>query len=413
MSFETFIGWRYLKAKRKQTFISLITFISLAGVALGVTALIVVLAVMNGFSEDLKNKILGVTSHMVVLRHGEPLDNYRDLIPEVESVPGVTSVEPFIYSQVMINASGGVSGAILRGIDPALPVTRDRLSGIVKSGRFADLIDSPGSLGAGERKVLLGIELGRQLGLLVGDVIRIVSPMGEVTPLGGRAPRVREFTVVGLFESGMYEYDSTLAYISLQDAQDFLSLGGTVTGLEVKVDDIYQADRIRQAVLTKLGSGYWARDWMQMNRNLFSALKLEKVAMFIILTLTVLVAAFNIASTLIMVVMDKTRDIAILKSMGATKKSVMQIFVFQGLLVGIVGTMIGVLGGVFLCEMLARYQFIKLPSDVYYLTTLPVLLDPVDVAVITGSAILISFLATLYPAWQASRQNPVEALRYE
>jgi len=413
VSFETFIGWRYLKAKRKQTFISLITLISLAGVALGVTALIVVLAVMNGFQEDVKNKILGVTSHLVVLRYGQPMEDYEKLMPVIEKVDGVVSAEPFIYSQVMINAMGGLSGAILRGADPELPATRHRLERIMKSGRLTDLAgDEPGS-GEPARTIIFGVELARQLGVTVGDTVRLVSPMGQITPLGGRAPRVRDYKVVGVFESGMYEYDSTLAYISLRQAQDFLNLGPSVTGLEVKVEDIYQADKIREAVTAELGPSYWAKDWMQMNRNLFSALKLEKVAMFIILTLTVLVAAFNIISTLIMVVMEKTRDIAILKSMGATGLSIMKIFVFQGLIVGLIGTSAGLAGGIFLCELLAKYKFIQLPSDVYYITTLPVRMEASDVALITFSAVFISFLATLYPAWQASRLNPVEALRYE
>jgi lipoprotein-releasing system permease protein len=408
VSVETFIGWRYLKAKRKQTFISMITLISLAGVALGVTALIVVIAVMSGFEEDLKSKILGINSHVVVLRYGQPMDNYEQLMPEVESVPGVASVEPFIYSQVMISGLGGVNGAVLRGVDPVL-AAKGQLGRIVKNGSLEDLNQMENRLPG----IILGMELARQLGAQVDDTVRIVSPMGNVTPLGGRTPRSRNFEVVGIFESGMYEYDSTLAYISIEQGQRFLNLGHGVTGIEVMVSHIYQADKVRDAILSLLGPSYWAKDWMQMNRNLFSALKLEKVAMFIILTLTVLVAAFNIASTLIMVVMEKTRDIAILKSMGATKRMIMRIFVFQGLVVGALGTGVGLLGGVVLCELLARYKFIELPGDVYYITTLPVRMEFFDVALITFSGIFISFIATLYPAWQASRLNPVEALRYE
>ena len=413
MPVETFIGWRYLKAKRKQTFISLITFISLGGVALGVTALIVVLAVMSGFEEDLKSKILGINSHIVVLRYGQPMENYSELMPKVSGLPGVVSVEPFIYSQVMVSAYGGVAGAVLRGVDPVLAARTGHLKSSMKSGTLSSLLEAGTEGDETPPRIVLGSELAHQMGVLVGDMVKVVSPLGRVTPLGGRAPRTRNFQVGGIFESGMYEYDSTLAYISIKEGQDFLNLNGSVTGLEVKVDDIYRADRIREAVTAMLGPTYWAKDWMQMNRNLFTALKLEKTAMFIILILTVLVAAFNIVSTLIMVVMDKTRDIAILKSMGATRWMVMKIFVFQGLFIGIWGTIVGLAGGVFLCELLSRYKFITLPNDVYYITTLPVRMEAFDVILITCSAVIISFLATLYPAWQASRLNPVEALRYE
>ena len=414
MSVETYIGWRYLKAKRKQAFISLITVISLLGVALGVAAMIVVIAVMSGFENDLKTKILGVNSHIVVLADGRSLDNWRELLPQIAAVDGVASAEPFVYSQVMLSALGGVSGAVLRGVD--VDLTRAGGGHLVKSatdGGLDLLKDDPGPPLRPSTQVLVGQELARQMGILAGDEVKIISPLGQVTPLGGRAPRTREFTVSGLFQSGLYEYDSNLMYVSLAQAQDFLNLGRSVTGVEIKVKDLYQAGRIKEEILSALGPGYKARDWMEMNKNLFSALKLEKVAMFIILTLTVLVAAFNVVSTLVMVVMEKTREIAILMSMGAARRTILRIFVFQGLLIGLIGTGAGLVGGLVLCRLLARYKFLQLPADVYYTTVLPVRLEGLDVALITLSAVVISLLATIYPAWQASRLNPVEALRYE
>ncbi|MFH1091559.1 MAG: lipoprotein-releasing ABC transporter permease subunit [Pseudomonadota bacterium] len=410
MSLEVFIGWRYFKSKRKQAFISVISLISLAGVALSVAALIVVLAVMTGFEEELKNKILGVNAHVMVLRYGMPLEDHQELEARIKSVKGVKSAEPFIYSQVLISSRGGVSGAVLRGVDPDLTAQAGHLAQTIKTGSLASLKARPESEGP---SIILGVQLAQHLEVKVGDVVRVVSPVGRVTPLGGRAPVVRNFRVGAIFDTGMFEYDSSLAYISLAQAQSLLNLGQSVTGLEVRVRDVYRADQTRLAILEALGPTYWARDWMQMNRNLFAALKLQRLTLFIILSLTALVAAFNIISTLIMVVMEKTRDIAVLKSMGATRLNVVKIFVFQGLVIGGVGTLAGLGVGLFLCELLARYQFIKLPEEVYFLSTLPVKVESAYVAAISLSAVFISFLATIYPAWQASRLDPVEALRYE
>lgn len=402
MSVETFIGWRYLKAKRKQAFISIITLISVAGVALGVSALIVVIAVMSGFEEDLKSKILGVNAHITILKSGKPLDNYRELAGEIRKAPGVVSVEPFIIGQVMLGGTRGVTGTVLRAVDPEITHLRP----LIKAGSI-DALNNP------QPTILLGKELAKQIDAYVGDSIKVVAPLGRITPLGARVPKIESFEVGGFFASGMYEFDTTLAFVSLRQAQDFLNVGASVTGLEVRVDDVYRADRIRERILAEIGDDYQAKDWMEMNRNLFSALKLEKVAMFIILTLTVLVAAFNIISTLTMVVMEKTRDIAILKSMGATRTMIMKIFMFQGTFVGIVGTVFGLLGGIGLGKALERWDIVKLPESIYYVTRLPIRVETLDVAAITVAAVLISFLATFYPSWQAARLNPVEALRYE
>ncbi len=414
MSYELFIGLRYLKAKRKQTFVSLITLISIAGVMVGVTALIVVLAVMNGFKEDLREKILGVTSHVVISRFDGNIRAYEKVMAQVEEVPGVTAATPFIYTQVMISSRQTISGAVLRGIEPETAAKVINLPRNLRNGsleelgiadRSGDMRTTPG--------IILGNELARNLGVARGDPITVISPLGRLTPLG-QVPRSQTFRVAGIFESGMYEYDSTIAYVSLWAAQRFLGIGDRVTGIEVRVDDIYQADRVARAVGKALaGYPYWSRDWMRMNRNLFSALKLEKIVMFIILTLIILVAAFNIIGTLIMVVIEKTRDIAILKSMGATRRSIMKIFMIEGAVIGLVGTLLGLVGGYTLCKLLATYQFIELPPDVYYISTLPVKMDPIDVTLIVLAAIVISLVATVYPAWQASRLDPAEAIRYE
>jgi lipoprotein-releasing system permease protein len=329
----------------------------------------------------------------------------------VKSTKGVDSVEPFIYSQVMLSAMGSVSGAVLRGVDPEITVRYGHLAKNITEGSLESLAEESTGPDGPIPAIILGRELTRRMGLINGDPITVISPLGRVTPLGNRAPVANQFRLSGQFVSGMYEYDASFAYISISQAQKFLGLGDSVTGLEVKVKDIYRANQIKEEILNRLGPSYTARDWMEMNSHLFWALKLEKVVMFVILALTVLVAAFNIISTLTMVVMEKTRDIAILKSMGATSRMVMKIFVFQGMVVGGVGTILGFIGGVALCALLPK--FIKLPDSIYYVTELPVVMKTMDVTLIALSAFVISFLATLYPAWQAARLDPVEALRYE
>ncbi len=415
MSFEFFVSLRYLKAKRKQTFISIITFISIGGVTLGVMALIVVLAVMSGFENDLKNKILGLNAHVLVLSWDNQVAHYAQLAGQVEKVPGVTGATPFILTQVLLNTPQKVTGAVLRGLEVDSARKVIILDRIIRTGSWKALEAPAGEnseTGASLPGIILGQELAKQLGLSLGDPVSVVSPLGEVSPLG-RVPKMRPFRLAGTFESGMFEYDSTIAFISLAQAQSFLAMPGRVTGLEVKTRDIYEADRIAKEIKARLGFPYWTKDWMRMNKNLFSALKLEKLVMFIILALIILVAAFNIVSSLIMVVMEKTKDIAVLKSMGATAGSIMKIFVLEGLIIGVVGTTLGLIGGIGLCEILKKYQFIHLPSDVYYISSLPVLMKGPDILLIVVAAIGITFVATLYPAWQASRLDPVEALRYE
>ncbi|ABK19413.1 lipoprotein-releasing ABC transporter permease subunit [Syntrophobacter fumaroxidans] len=410
MNFELFVSLRYLFAKRRQTFISLITLISIAGVAVGVTALIVVLAVMNGFQEDLRNRILGVTSHVVVGSLTGAMNNYPDVIAKVEKEPGVVAAAPFVYSQVMLTSGRGISGAILRGIDPlsASKVIRLQENMI---GNLADLSSPRGDADA-PPAIILGSELAGNLGVRTGDWVTMISPTGRLTPMG-QTPKSKLFQVVGMLQSGMYEYDNTLVYVDLPAAQQFLGIGDTVTGVEIRLQDIYEAAKVSESLRERLGAPYWARDWMQMNRSLFSALKLEKVVMFVILTLIILVAAFNIVSSLIMLVMEKGRDIAILKAMGATTASIRKIFVLEGLMIGVSGTILGLLGGFGLCGILERYKFIDLPPGIYHISKLPVKIEGSDVAFIALAAIMISLIATLYPSRQAAKLDPAEALRYE
>ena len=410
MSFEYFIGRRYLRAKRKQAFISLITILSTAGIAVGVMALIVVIAVMSGFESDLKSRILGGQSHIVLMRHGGPFTEYRKILKDVEKIDGVKSATPVIYTQVMLRASSRVSGAVLRGIDPEsagrVIKTLDKVSFNNPKAGMGESTDNdvPG--------IVLGKELANNLGVSKGDIIYLISPRGMISPIG-HLPAMKRFRLTGFFESGMYDYDGSFAYINIDQAQKILRMGNSVTGIEIRVDNMYNAREIAQKIVSSLGFPFWARDWMQMNQNLFTALKLEKTVMFIILTLIVLVAAFNIASTLIMMVMEKTRDIAILKAMGATDKSIKKIFVFKGMVIGTVGTILGVIFGFVLCTILKHYKIAELTGDIYYFTTkLPVRLEFFDVLIIVSAALVICFFATIYPARQASKLDPVEAIRY-
>jgi lipoprotein-releasing system permease protein len=406
---EYFIGLKYLLAKRKQTFISIITAISISGVAVGVMALIIVLAVMNGFEREVKDRILGATAHVhVTSLEGSVADPFA-LARRVDAMDGVIAASPYLFSQVMISSGTASTGAILRGVDIPTIGKVTRLPRDIRKGKLEDLAKKTDS---GLPGIILGKELAANLGISPGDLVEILVPGGNITPMGA-FPGIARFRVAGLSESGMYEYDASFTYVSLEEAGRLMGMEGRATGVEVKVDDIYQAGRIATRIREELGHPYWAKDWMQSNRNLFSALKLEKVVMFIILVLIVMVAAFNIISTLIMVVMDKTRDIAVLMTLGATRKMVRKIFALEGLLIGLAGTVAGSILGTLLCYLLRRYEFIRLPSDVYYISTLPVDLSPEILILVGASSILICFLATLYPSRQASLIDPAEAIRYE
>jgi len=409
MRYELYISLRYLKAKRKQVFISIITLLSMAGVALGVMALIIVLSVMSGFEEDLKKKILGTNAHLVVLQQGSAMRDYPEILKKVEEAKGVVAATPFIFTQAMLTSENNVHGIVLRGIDPATAGKVINIESTLKKGSMAGLQKEETE---GQPGIFIGKELAQTLGVVLNDSVVVVSPAGGQAPMGAGPPQ-KNLRVARILDNGKFEYDTSMAYISLRSAQKFLAMGDTISGLEVKVDDIYAVKKIGDRIRKDLGFPFWTKDWMQMNRSLFAALKLERIVMFIILVLIVLVAAFGIVSTLIMVVMEKTKDIAILKSMGATARSVMRIFIFEGLIIGCVGTLVGLFGGYLVCTLLAKYQFITLPSDVYYISRLPVKMNLLDFILVALSALGISFIATLYPSWQASRLDPAEALRYE
>lgn len=400
--FERFVAWRLLRAGQRQAFISLMSLLSVTGVAVGVMALVVVIAVMAGFEADLKDRLLALQAHVVVTPTGTVGDP-EALLERVEAIEGVAAAAPVVESQVMLRAGGGAAGVMLRGIDPQR--TADVLGGRVDFDAL-----SRSAAGAAP-PLLLGAELARQLGVLAGDRVFLVTPGGMLSPIG-HVPAMRPFQVAGIFTSGLYTHDGTTAFAALADARRALRLAEPITGVQVRVLDIYAADRVAEAITAALGTDFQARSWMQVNRSLFSALRLERVAMFIILALIVLVAAMNIASALIMTVMEKAKDIAILKTLGATDQAIGRIFVRNGLAIGLVGIAIGTAAGLGLCGLLSRYDLIRLPGEIFYVTRLPVRLAPGDVAAITVAALVICLAATLYPARQAARLDPVETIRH-
>jgi lipoprotein-releasing system permease protein len=404
LPFELLIGLRYLRSKGGRGFLSLLTLIAMAGMAIGVMALIVVLAVMSGFEDELRSKILGTTSHILVMDvGGRGIENPTRALEVIRKHPEVRSAAPFVLQQVMLSHGDAATGVVLRGIDPE--AERRELQQRVKQGQLADLA-------APDATIALGRELARTLGAFVGDTVIAISPRGAVTAVG-TIPKMRPLRVVAIFEIGLYEYDAALAYTSIATAQQFAEMGERVSGIEVRLTDVYQARRVSREIGSALGMPYWTRDWTEMNRNLFAAIQLEKTAMFVILTLIIFVAAFAIISHLILMVAEKRREIGVLRALGASSRSITLVFMAEGVLIGLVGTVVGTVLGVAIGLVQDRYHVVKIPGDVYQLSELPMKMHPPELVLIAVAALALSFLATLYPSRQAARLHPVDVLRYE
>ena len=414
MRVDFFIGLRYLTSRRS-SLLSMFTLISICGVFVGVMSLIVILAVLNGFHEDLKAKILGTMPHVNILTYnGEPIEQYDSLIAQIEKLPEVASAAPLIYSEGMLVSDGQNNiGAILRGIDPERENQITEIGSHIFSGSFAfDDVAPEGE--TAYPGIVIGSYMAQVLRVGVGDVITTWAPRGvKITPFGLSAPW-RKFRVLGIFETGLYDVDSRFAYLDLEEAQSFFGMKNAVSHIEIRLVDVERAHELREQVVEMLGGyPFTGMDWLTYNRNLFEALKLEKAVMFVILTLIVLVAAFNIVSTLTLMVMDKTREIGILRSMGLTARSVGLIFVFDGLIIGLLGTISGALGGYVIATLLSKYQLISIPGDIYFISEFPVNVQVGDFVIVTVASLLISLAATIYPAFRAARLLPVEAIRYE
>jgi lipoprotein-releasing system permease protein len=406
MAVEFFIAGKYLKAKRKEGFISVITFLSITGVTVGVMALVVVIAVMSGAETEFRKRILGLEPHMLVMNYKGSYDNYDSMMDSLKGNPHIKGVSPILFGQAMIRTPRSFSGVMVRGITPETGsalikgFTRDQLTAALATDKKK----------GGMPGIILGKELANSVGVIEGDKIILMSSAGFISPIG-QIPSMKRFVVKGTFESGMSEYDSMLAYVHLEKAQNLISAKNKISAMGIWVDDVFKVKKIRKEYFDFIEYPFYIRDWMDINQSLFSALKLEKTAMFIILTLIILVAAFNIASALIMMVMEKTKDIAVLKAMGATHRIIRRIFIIKGMIIGVFGTLMGTLLGVLVCFFLKKYDFIQLP-EAYPFSTLPVQLEYMDVLIISVSAILICFLSTLYPSYKASKMDPVEAVRY-
>jgi lipoprotein-releasing system permease protein len=424
MQFELFVAARYLRAKRRQAVIGIITVISIVGVAAGVASLIIALAINNGFRQDLQDRLLGSTSHINLLRvESDGIRNWQELLSRLAKQPHVVAGAPAIYEQVLISRGAHAQGGVLKGI---VPQDERRVSDLLDSVTkgSADALDENSGTAASSKEdqansqapspppIILGKDMADQLGAPVGSLVTVTSPQGELTPFG-IVPKYKRFKVAGIFTSGFYDYDSNWAFIRLSDAQELFDLNDVVSVLEFKVDDIYRAPEIAQKLEAEAGKGFMSSNWMEQNRALFRALRLERVVTFITIGLIVFVAALNILISLIMMVMEKTRDIAVLVSMGARKRQIRRIFIYQGLLIGVIGTVLGLIAGYAISWAGGHYHLISLSAEVYSIDYVPFAARPWDGVLVAIVAIGISFIATLYPSWSAASVLPAEALRYE
>ena len=412
MSLEWQIALRYLASKRRAGVISVIGLIAIGGVFVGVAALVIVMSVMNGLQRDLREKILTNTPHLLIQKYNaEPLSDYRRVLELVGRTDGVTGAAPFIYTEGIIgHGRGRNEGAVIRAVNPRLEDEVADTRNQVISGSY-DLELEPDE---STPKVVAGYLLADRLGAFPGDTLTLTTPeAATVSPLHGTVPKLQKFVLAGTFKSGLFEYDSKFVYASLDAMQEYLQSGDVAYGISARVGDIWDAREIGDRIVERMDGAFYATTWIELNQPLFAALSLEKKAMFIILVLIVLVAAFNIISTLTMIVMDKTKEIGILRSMGMQGRAIRRIFVYQGILIGVVGTGFGTLAGLIAVFLLGRYRFISLPGDVYFIDVLPVAVEPLNISLIIAASLAICLAATLYPAMQAARMVPVDAIRYE
>lgn len=405
--FEYFLARRYLKIKHEHKLVPLVTILAILGVAVGVMVLVVVIAVMTGFQNELKKRMLGIESHIVVMRYNQWIAAHQEIENRIERVQGVQSAAPFIYTQGILRSSQDVSGVILRGIDPldtAVHVPTGK--GLTLSAMLQTKTSASGAPG-----IVIGSVLADKLQVKPGDgLLLMIAESRRGNP--SQLPRMNRLEVAGVFETGMHQYDGTMGFVAIGQLQQMLSISNMVTGLDIRVKNVDDVEAITQNILSDLGMEYWASNWKQMHRNLFSMLVLQKIVMFVILTLIIVVAAFNIASALIMMVKEKTREISILKTMGASQRSVQKVFLCKGIVIGLSGILLGLIAGLALCFLLMQYQFIELPGDVYFLTSLPVEINLLDIGYIIMGTMIICIGASIYPAKQASKMNPVDGIRY-